>query len=269
MIGEPLNSPYDLQFRLFDYHVRVTWLFWIIAAAFGYSISMATDEIYAARGGETPGAFMLLIIWIAAMFLSILIHEFGHALAMRYYNIESRIVLYHFGGLAIPSAFRRMDRRAPGKNGYGPQAQLLISLAGPVAQLGFAVLVMSIALALKYDFYFSSWIVPLLGIDEKELQTPTNAAVYAAINFSIYPSVAWALLNLLPVLPLDGGRIAQHGLTIYQKQDALYEATVLSCVVAALVALWGFNNGDQFLGIMFMMLGFSNFQNLRGGISGF
>ncbi len=51
---------------------------------------------------SNPGQGILLLMWIAAVFVSILIHELGHALAMRRYGISSYIVLYHFGGLAIP-----------------------------------------------------------------------------------------------------------------------------------------------------------------------
>lgn len=270
MIGEPFNSQYDLNFVLFGYRVRVTWLFWIVTAAFGYSNCIFLDErIF---GERSPGAFVLLVIWVAAVFLSILVHELGHTVAMKYYNIDSHIVLYHLGGLAIPYGFRQHRPGAPRRNGYGPQAQLIISLAGPVAQLALGALFIAFAIGLGYYFSFANWF-EWLGMDLGNLRSPRDPtvepALYAAIDFVIYPSIAWALLNLLPVLPLDGGRIAQHLLTIFQKRDGLHEAAILSIVVGVLVGMWGFQNDRQFLGIMFLMLAFSNFQNMRGNMGGF
>ena len=42
-----------------------------------------------------------ILIWVAVLFVSILVHEFGHALTMRYFGSEPRVVLYMMGGLAI------------------------------------------------------------------------------------------------------------------------------------------------------------------------
>ncbi len=262
------KQPYDLHFKVFSIHVRVTWLFWVVAAAFGYNMAVAFDND-ALFPGQSPGAAVLLLIWVASVFLSILVHELGHSLAMRYYNIDSHIVLYHLGGLAIPATFRRVDRRAPGRNGFGPQAQLIISFAGPVFQMLLALVVMLFALSFGYNFPFSTWIAPLFMVDPSELTFPTDASLFMLIHSLIYPSIMWALLNLLPVLPLDGGRIAQHALSIFHKRDATYEATVLSIVVAALAALWGFQRQETYMGLMFAVLAFSNFQNLQGGIRGF
>jgi Zn-dependent protease len=146
-------------------------------------------------------------------------------------------------------------------------------LAGPIAQLILGGLTIALAVAIGYDFPLSNWLAWLFGVDPGDLRTigdPTiEPTLYAMISFIIFPSVAWALLNLLPVLPLDGGRIAQHLLTIFQRRDGLYEATILSIVVGVLAAMWGFQNDRQFMGIMFLMLAFSNFQNLRGNIGGY
>lgn len=269
MIGEPFNSPYDVHFQIFGYRVRVTWLFWVVAAALGYGNCIGWDALFRDR---SPGALVFLVIWIAAMFVSILVHELGHSVAMKYYNIDSHLVLYHLGGLAIPYTFRQYRPGAPKRNGYAPQAQLIISLAGPIAQMALGVLFMTIAVALRYDFPLSGLFVPF-GLDPEILRSPRDPSVepalYVAIDSVIYPSIFWALLNLLPVLPLDGGRIAQHLLTMFFRRDALYEAAILSIVVGVLAGMWGLQTQNGMMGMMFLMLAFSNFQNIRGNIGGF
>ena len=60
---------------------------------------------------------MHLLSWISVMFVSILVHELGHSLVMRYFGQSSHIVLYMLGGLAIPdssfTSFSRPARQTP------------------------------------------------------------------------------------------------------------------------------------------------------------
>ena len=93
--------------------------------------------------GLQSGDAASVLTWIVAVFLSILVHELGHALVMRAYGFRPWITLYGLGGLASYDqghAFR--------SKGSGPLGQILICLAGPAA--GFllaAVLVLGLVLA--------------------------------------------------------------------------------------------------------------------------
>jgi stage IV sporulation protein FB len=126
-LAEPASTPYDLNFPSVGRPgARVPW-FWLVALLLGWDLTQAREQ-----------QAMLLTLWIAAVFLSILVHEMGHALAMRFYGIDSYIVLYQFGGLAIPDSYSS-------RMGYGsrrmrddPISQIVISAAGPAAQLGLA-----------------------------------------------------------------------------------------------------------------------------------
>ena len=86
MIGEPGRTNYDLNFRFMGYRVRVHPGFWILIAVISF------------RPGMKP---LDLLIFTAAAFTSILIHELGHAFAYKRYRINSHIVLYHMGGVAV------------------------------------------------------------------------------------------------------------------------------------------------------------------------
>lgn len=265
-LSSPSPTPYDWTFQFFGYPVRVHWSFWLIAAALGYNFAQNIDRTYFQEELQTPGTAALLIIWVITMFVSIFIHELGHCLAMAWYGIPSRIVLYYMGGLAIPegmTSWRGARIRRP-----SPWNQFVISAAGPAAQLLFAAVVIVIAVALGYhpSTLVSYYVEKLFGREWiSSLAMPQHAAVAALIEFSIYPSIMWALLNLIPVLPLDGGRIAQSLFGMFWKSntEGLYEATILSIALGAIVGLWRLQSGDQFMGLMFIMLAASNFQTLQ------
>ena len=70
----PPPTRFDLCFTLFRVPVRVHPLFWLIAALFG---------------GIT-GDLRTLIIWVASVFLSVLVHKMGHAPAMRRFGVGHR-----------------------------------------------------------------------------------------------------------------------------------------------------------------------------------
>jgi membrane-associated protease RseP (regulator of RpoE activity) len=93
---------------------------------------------------------------------------------------------------------------------------------------------------------------------------PRSAAVYAVVDFLVFPSVFWALFNLLPVLPLDSGKIAEELIRLCFG-GTQREALVLSIIVAAAVALWGFRTGNVFLGIFFVSFAFNNYEMLQSG----
>ncbi|MES2980912.1 MAG: M50 family metallopeptidase [Verrucomicrobiota bacterium] len=112
-----------------------------------------------------------------AGFISILVHELGHALTAKHFGKRVEIVLQAFGGYAAYSGGRTLSR----------VQSFLITAAGPAIQilLGAAVLV----LLKQVD-----------GISEKGLYFFRTLCLI---------SFGWAILNLLPVLPMDGGRILE------------------------------------------------------------
>ena len=258
----PDASPYDLSFPLFGFSIRVTWTFWLVAALLGYTNAQSTDMLFAQTGRDTPGMAGLLVIWMAVMFVSILIHELGHTIAFRLFGVDSHIVLYHFGGMAIPESFTSF--RGARNRRIGAAEQLVVSAAGPAAQLVLGSIVAGISIAFGYE---PGLLLPMLrwigiGID-LDLQSPDNAAIYALIGNLIYINFAWAILNLLPILPMDGGRIAQSLIALAKKNDGLYEASVVSIVVGAVLGMWLWKFGNGSLGIMLIVLGLSNLENIQ------
>ena len=116
LLGEPARTAGDLNFSLFGIPVRVHPFFWLITLFLGPIRSQRPDILYA------------VLAWILAVFISILIHELGHALVQRAYGYRPWITLYGLGGLASydPAAVYQ-------PRGSPTVRQILISAAGPGA----------------------------------------------------------------------------------------------------------------------------------------
>ncbi|MCH8921713.1 MAG: peptidase, partial [Planctomycetes bacterium] len=107
-MAEPPKTQFDLHFSLFGFPVRISPWFWAMSLLLGFRL----------------GNPKLLLMWVGVVFVSILIHELGHALAMRYYGWNARITLYAFGGLASYESNWSMQQ-----GHSSPKSQILISLA--------------------------------------------------------------------------------------------------------------------------------------------
>lgn len=245
ILAEPPRTQFDLNFRLLGIPLRVHPLFWLIGLAMGpWNITPAYQ------------AALLSAMWIAAMFLCIVLHELGHAVVLKSFGYQPWIVLHSFGGLAIHNPGQLGARRP------GPLGQILVSLAGPGA--GF-ILVAVMILAFKYvgDFpvrlFQNGWrdVVPAVDIPEHIYLT-----IFLHYVFEI--TVLWGLMNLLPVYPLDGGQIAKQVLLLTNPHDAVRQSLMLSTMVAAImvgVAVVRWN--DTFIAVLFGWLAYSSFSALQ------
>jgi Zn-dependent protease len=251
LLAEPQDSGADWRFELLGIPVRVSVWFWPAAALLGWNACQSLAE------GDQRTLILMLAIWIGAVLVSILVHEFGHALAYRAFGQGADVVLYHFGGLAIPRAWGRRSH-------LRPLQRLLVAAAGPFAQLAFVVILVA---GLKA----SGWYVPFpftgLGVRlglyaGREFTSPL---LNALCEFLLFVNIFWPLMNLLPVPPLDGGQIVREGLLALDVSDAHRIAGMIGVVVGGAVAWWGYTRGEPFLGIMFAMLAASCFQSLSAG----
>jgi Zn-dependent protease len=239
-LAEPPPSQGDIHFSLLGFPVRIHPLFWLTAVLInGLKIDPLT-----------------LLLWIAAVVPCILLHELGHAFVMRSYGMDVSIVLHSFGGLAIPRG-TRYGARQP-----GPWGQILISAAGPAT--GFvlsALLVLLLHNVAGFQLVFPTvfrGIVPAIIVPNHE--SLTN---YFFFVFQI--SILWGLMNLLPILPLDGGQIFYQLFILFHPADALRQALILSVIVAGLMCFVAITQwtDDFFIAILFFWLAFSNFSALR------
>lgn len=262
LLQEPEQSPYDWGFTVLGFPVRVAWTFWVGAVVFGYQMADGFDQLH---GPLSPGLLPLLLLWCVCMLVSILIHELGHALAFRQSGVDASVVLYHFGGLAIPRSTRASDGFA---SSFSPprlsdKADLWIALAGPLAQIVSAAVLVGAVCAAGYQVQAFAWMPwPLWQIPGVlEGQPIENVGLSAVVNFYVWPSVLWAVLNLIPVFPLDGGRIMRSILRI--SGDYSDNWLWISLVIAGAAGFYGFSSGRTFLGILFLSLAAGNYQMMQ------
>lgn len=264
LLAEPPESQYDLRFDFLGFPVRIAWTFWLGALVIGHSLCRDFAWLSGNPAGlaETGrfGIGPLLLLWTICIFVSILIHELGHALAFRYYGIHSSIVLYHFGGLAIPTSTFQ-----PGQSfaRIGPRQDLVISIAGPALQLLSALVVILLVKIPGFQvaifdnmpagLHRVPWVTEGKMIDSEGL--------YALVSFYLFPSVVWALLNLVPVWPLDGGHIARS--LILMGRGTIAQSLWLSVIASGLLAMYAFQNGQPIMAVFFGMFAFSSYQQIN------
>ena len=253
LLAEPPRTQFDLNFQVLGFPVRVHPFFWLVGLVMGLS-------------GRPSGIEM--VIWIFAMFVSILIHELGHALMIRRFGRDAHIVLYAMGGLAIegrPQSQYGSPWSLESYTGYRPPRQrlpaeqILISAAGPGIQFALAGLIIAGIYATGGRIVLSPGVIPLpnpvLGG-----ALANNSNLYVLAWDMLYINIFWAIMNLLPVLPLDGGQIA---LQVFMQQDpwqgtqrALWLSVIVGAAVAVIaIAMWK----ETFLFILFASLAVSSY----------
>lgn len=214
-------------FKVFGIQLAVHASFWLLLAYYGY-------EGWVEAG--VPGLCWSVGV-IVLFFVCVILHELGHSLTARRYGVQtSRILLLPIGGMA---ELEQIPRR--------PSAELLITAAGPA--VNFALV------ALLLPFAWHGW------FSEEEV------ALYSAGGLVIQLCAANLIMgcfNLVPVFPMDGGRIFRALLAIRLPYlSATYWAVMVGRVLSVLFALWAFYRGNYLLGVLFLFIFFAGAAEYR------
>ena len=245
-LNEPTTTAYDLHFRIAGVPVCVHPFFWLAGL------------VMSASGGRDVTG---VLIWIGVLFVSILIHELGHAFAMLRFGEVPRVVLYMMGGLAISDGggYQRGGRSKARK----PFEQIVISAAGPAAGFLFAALIVAAV-------NVSGGKVGFHRIDIREsmqfwsVDGIRNRNMLVLIHDLLFVNIGWGLVNLLPVYPLDGGQIARQLFTVQDPWDGVRKSLWLSTVVAGAFAAIGVMYWQSiFVGILFGSLAADNYMSIQ------
>ncbi|MBX7211232.1 MAG: M50 family metallopeptidase [Verrucomicrobiaceae bacterium] len=180
-----------------------------------------------AATASSPGALQSVAVWVACVFVSVLWHELGHAFMMRRFGEQQpHILLYGGGGLAMSRAFRTRFE------------QVLVSLAGPLAGFGLAFLV---------------WLI------DRAFPAAPRSLLEGAVVRLLFINIVWSVVNLLPVIPLDGGRITEALLANHRRL-----ALTISLVCGAGLAVFFATRGSMFTTLMFAAMAMDNWRSLQG-----
>jgi len=182
--------------------------------------------------GTTLGDPALVVAWLVIVTASILVHELGHAMALRGWGVPSRIRLHVMGGVTTHEAGALPTR----------WSRIAVSLAGPAAGM--------VLLGLPAVLVDANWPAP----------EPWDDILFLIV----WVNLGWALVNLLPVLPLDGGHVAHELLDAGTRGHGERPARWLSVVTAGAAGAWAVTNGFLFGAVFAGFFLFDNLQAIRG-----
>jgi stage IV sporulation protein FB len=233
------------RFTLFGIPVEVQPFFWLSMAFFGGITA----------GVDSAAEIFAIILFILAAFISILVHEFGHALTGRRFGGGSAsIVLHAFGGLAYTHGgrFTRLHNFYRIAAGPGAGFAFLWAIIAVLCLAFNSLDVMNFTGMVLFEMnpsFRSERLITLLS--EKPF-------IRIFLTHLIWINFWWGILNLLPVLPLDGGRIME---LYVRPQKRVYQIGLITGVAMAVLGfLW---MGSTYTGILFGFLAWQNYQSMQ------
>jgi Zn-dependent protease len=199
-------------------------------------------------------AYLTTVVTVLLFFGSLILHELGHALVARRQGIDvGRIELFLFGGITQMSR----DSATPGE-------EFRISVAGPLATLGFVLLCLVADLVIVGP----QRLVHAVLLDNNTIPiTP----VLLSLSWLLPMNILILAFNLVPAFPLDGGRIARALVwrVTGDKQRGTRTAAKLGQAFAAIlggVGIWWVLTSGTFAGLWLVALAFLLGQSARGAL---
>ena len=267
MFGQIPPTQYDLRFNLLGIPVRVHPVFWLTSAFLAW-IPQRPD---------------MVVIRILCIFLAILVHEMGHAIVTRSFGWYPEIVLYFFGGYATSAR-------------HSTWKDIAVSAAGPAAGFLLYAVTLCIGAVLVVNgfghdelitsmlqktpgaggeamvgFFDESWralqadgvgrFILLRGIGDERVYGLMQilrhySLVYDAIEISLFINLVWNVMNLVPVLPLDGGQISREYFCWLRPRNGMEICIKVSMFASGAIALLALQRYLQHRGLLGLAPGF-------------
>lgn len=212
----------------FEIPVKVHWTFGLLLAFVMYSAFMDSADW---------GQAMIFVGFVFVLFLCVILHEYGHAIAARKFGVKTKdIILSPIGGVA------RLNNM-PSK----PAQELVIAIAGPFVNL---VIFSTLTLIL---WQFTGKILP--ENDGMQFQSPLEFLRWVnLLNISLF------VFNLIPAFPMDGGRVLRALLALkIGRVKATHLASVIGRILAVGFIAYGVYSQNLILSLIglfiFMMAG--------------
>lgn len=200
----------------------------------GIPVGVHLTFLFVALLGATAYSGVDIAIWTAAAFVSILLHEMGHALTARAFGAEGiTVTLYGLGGV---TNYRHGVPMSHGRS-------FLISAAGSATGIiaGGAVLLVARSGAFG-------------GVSHE-------VAVF--LDSFIFTALVWGVLNWVPIVPLDGGHMVQSLASMVSEEKGPLIAQVVTWIAVAIVVPLAVMNGYDFAAIIVVVFAFSGLRQYR------
>lgn len=173
------------------------------------------------------------MVWVPVVFVSVLAHELGHAFMAKAFGAKPEVTLYMMGGVTRSAH--------PEGQPYSRWRSALVTLAGPGA-----------------GFFIAACVAAYAHL-RPPAEGTTTAQVIAVLMFV---NLGWGLVNLLPVLPLDGGNLMRALLAGPGFEAGTIRALWVSIIVGPLVVLASLPLEMLFVPMLFAFFTYSSGRQL-------
>jgi Zn-dependent protease len=175
---------------------------------------------------------LALVVTIPIVFFAVLAHELGHAFAGRAFGLAPQIDLHGFGGL---TSWQGDGRRLT------PWRSILVSFAGPLVGIVLGI--------------------PALGW--MMASEPSDALVAFGLQMFVFVNLGWGILNLIPMMPLDGGNIMASFFELFAAGKGRIAARWVSLGLSALILAWALSTMNIWILVLVGFMAWSNWRALQ------
>jgi stage IV sporulation protein FB len=201
--------------------IRISPVFWVLAIFIGWINS------------ET---ILGTAIWSAIIFISVLIHEYGHALTALAFGQRAHIEFVALGGVTHRSGDKKLKL----------WQEFLIVLNGPLAGL----LLCFAAYALQQYMGFT------------RITTPFEYA----IQITVLANLFWTIINLLPIFPLDGGHLLRIIMESIFGMKGIKLTFLISSILGLVGSLFFFMDRAFLAGSLFLLLAYESYRTWKSSL---
>ncbi|NGX62268.1 MAG: Stage IV sporulation protein FB [Chlamydiae bacterium] len=174
--------------------------------------------------------FVGALVCVGVILFSVLFHEFGHALTAMLFGQKTRIELAAFGGFTYREG-RKLKL----------WEEFFVVFNGPIAGFLLFLIAYTISANVKIE---------------------TQSLAFA-LKFTYVANLFWTVLNLVPVLPLDGGHLLSIILEGIFGFKGVKLAILIGLGIAVAISVFFFIMGMFLVGALFLILTFESFRSLR------
>lgn len=204
-----------MNFKFLKIPVKIEPTFWIILLFFAGIIYNPSWE---------------RLIVAGVMFVSLLVHEYGHAFAAAYFGNAPVITLHGLGGYTSFQDFNISKKQ-----------RFIITLCGPLLE--------SVLIAISYYL----------------LKTGTFTSYY--IQYTLYVTmelnIIWCLLNLIPIEPLDGSRLLRGILEGLFGRKGEKISIIMGLISVVFFVPYLFFIGHPYFSVLLLFFGIRNYLNFK------
>ena len=224
--------------KLFTWFGIPVFLHWTFGLIFVYILWHAqSNGLSVFETAWLTGLFM-------ALFVCVLLHEYGHALSARRYGVKTRdIVLMPIGGVA------RLERM-PEK----PMQEFIVAIAGPLVNVAIAFVLILLIWLFADPVHLELLKSAVLQKEGEDVIEETGIQIPQLLQFAVNlaaTNIALVLFNMIPAFPMDGGRVFRALLSMRTgRAKATRIAAWLGQVIALTLVAYGLFNDGYMLAVL-------------------